>query len=474
MHRSKLCGFIIDCEGADLPAAAAFWGGALGLTPTPLPDAEGRRYTRLTGDPHGLHIEVQRVEHPSRVHLDIETDDLEAEVRRLEALGAKRVARVESWWVLEAPTGQRFCVVNRCSPDFDARATRWDCPPPVRGVAAGVHSRARPGGHMLVACISLASAGELESFVGGGVSGGVVASTEAGFASADGVTTQAELDAAVGWGWGHARVDLDVHFDPNVLGQDGEAVLAYPSPWPEWAMVQFGRQQHIRLGLLNPNIGLEDWDPWVNYAPTYSNNFTWVGSGRFLGADVGITTASGYDLFVFGGYDVDWSSVGGGVGVATLQDSWSTWSGIVLYPQFAGGGCPDGAETCFNGFAQLAVELYPADPLWVSLEAYPGVKGGSFFTSTQAVVNVAPEAAVNPFLRGEWLFDPDRVTGAPGSSASLGARTDLPAFLRVMAEAKATFLPGGVTDFGGALTVAVHRPEPSPYSFTDPFGAEEE
>jgi hypothetical protein len=325
---------------------------------------------------------------------------------------------------------------------------------------------------MVVTLASAAFAGE--AFIGGGVSGGVVASSETGVASADGLTTQAELDVAVGWGWGHIRADLDVHVDPNLIGQDGEDVLAYPSPWPEWGMIQLGREKHLRLGLLNPNLGVEDWDPWVNYAPTHSNNFIWVGSGRFLGADVGISTDSGYDLFAFGGYDVDWASYGGGVGVATAQDAWATWSGLVVYPEFAGGNCPGGDDTCFNAFAQLAVELYPADPLWIAVEAYPGVKGGSFFTSTQFVANIVPEAAVNPYVRAELLFDPDRVTGAPGSTASIGARTDLPEFLRVMAEAKATFLPGGTTDLGVALTVAVHRPEPSPYSFTDPFGENED
>ena len=55
---------------------------------------------------------VQKVDHESRIHLDIETDNLDAEVKRLEALGAKRVAFVRRWWVMEAPTGQRFCVVN--------------------------------------------------------------------------------------------------------------------------------------------------------------------------------------------------------------------------------------------------------------------------------------------------------------------------------------------------------------------------
>jgi hypothetical protein len=125
MHRSKLCGFIIDCYGDGLPGAAAFWSGALGMPTRQLPGAEGDSYVRLLDNQHGLHIEVQRVDHPSRVHLDIETDDIEAEVRRLETLGARRVAQIRSWWVMEAPTGQRFCVVRQSSPDFDAKASHW-------------------------------------------------------------------------------------------------------------------------------------------------------------------------------------------------------------------------------------------------------------------------------------------------------------------------------------------------------------
>jgi hypothetical protein len=86
-----------------------------------LPADEGQRYVRLV-DPHGrLHIEVQAVSHPSRVHLDIEADDVEAEVRRLEGHGAKRVAPIHTWWVMEAPTGQRFCVVTRAAGVID----RW-------------------------------------------------------------------------------------------------------------------------------------------------------------------------------------------------------------------------------------------------------------------------------------------------------------------------------------------------------------
>jgi glyoxalase superfamily protein len=68
---------------------------------------------------------VQQVDHESRVHLDVETDDVEAEVARLEALGAKRVAKVRTWWVLEAPTGQRFCVVRPQRGPLGADANVW-------------------------------------------------------------------------------------------------------------------------------------------------------------------------------------------------------------------------------------------------------------------------------------------------------------------------------------------------------------
>lgn len=124
-HRSKLCGFIIDCRTDDLGAAAGFWGRALGMEIRALPGEEGEKYVRLVDRNSELHIEVQRVDHPSRVHLDIEADDVEAEVRRLEALGAKRLQQVHSWVVMEAPTGHRFCVVRRSSPSFDAQANEW-------------------------------------------------------------------------------------------------------------------------------------------------------------------------------------------------------------------------------------------------------------------------------------------------------------------------------------------------------------
>ena len=122
MHRSRLAGFIIDCQGTDLDGAARFWSGALGWKEV---GREGDLYERLDASARDIHVEVQRVDHPSRVHLDIEADDIEAEVRRLETLGAKRIAQVHTWWVVEAPTGHRFCVVCKSSPGFDAQANEW-------------------------------------------------------------------------------------------------------------------------------------------------------------------------------------------------------------------------------------------------------------------------------------------------------------------------------------------------------------
>ena len=126
MHKSKLAGFIIDCQSTDLTASADFWGGALGMRLKQLPSDEADRYIRLVDAHLDLHIEVQTVSHPSRVHLDIETDDVPAEVARLERLGAKAVGAVHTWVVMEAPTGHRFCVVRASSKDFDALATQWD------------------------------------------------------------------------------------------------------------------------------------------------------------------------------------------------------------------------------------------------------------------------------------------------------------------------------------------------------------
>jgi len=113
MHHSRLSTFVIDCNVEDLATAAEFWGKVFGRSVTQTDDDPN--YRALVGG-DGPSLVVQKVEHESRVHLDIECDDLEAEVARLEKLGAKRVRFHKRWWLMQAPTGHAFCVVNRQRP----------------------------------------------------------------------------------------------------------------------------------------------------------------------------------------------------------------------------------------------------------------------------------------------------------------------------------------------------------------------
>ena len=71
-------------------------------------------------------ILLQKVTHESRMHLDIETGDVDAEADRLKRLGARKVAFVRRWWVMEAPTGHRFCVVRQQREPFGPHLNRWE------------------------------------------------------------------------------------------------------------------------------------------------------------------------------------------------------------------------------------------------------------------------------------------------------------------------------------------------------------
>jgi predicted enzyme related to lactoylglutathione lyase len=124
MHKSQLAGFIIDCKADNLDEAADFWSAALGMKAAA--GADESRYRKLENRPEDMVIEVQKVPHESRVHLDIETDNIEAEVARLENLGALRIKNMDRWVVMEAPTGQRFCVVNPQRANFEQTANSWN------------------------------------------------------------------------------------------------------------------------------------------------------------------------------------------------------------------------------------------------------------------------------------------------------------------------------------------------------------
>ena len=127
MHHSRLSTLVIDCRVENLRDAATFWSNAFGK-PIVTVDQDGDgRYAELRTERDEPIILLQKVEHEARVHIDLETDDLEAEATRLEALGAKRIAFVrDRWWVMEAPTGHRFCVVHKQRDQFGPHLNAWD------------------------------------------------------------------------------------------------------------------------------------------------------------------------------------------------------------------------------------------------------------------------------------------------------------------------------------------------------------
>ncbi|HEY2215290.1 MAG TPA: VOC family protein [Acidimicrobiales bacterium] len=126
MHRSRLTAALFDVPEAHFAAETAFWSSALGVTGRLDDDPDYIELDPLLG---GLRFMVQRLgaDTPARVHLDIETDDVAAEVARLEKLGATKVEAISTWWVMQDPAGMLFCVVRVQSPDeFEAHATTWE------------------------------------------------------------------------------------------------------------------------------------------------------------------------------------------------------------------------------------------------------------------------------------------------------------------------------------------------------------
>jgi predicted enzyme related to lactoylglutathione lyase len=126
VHRSRLTAAYFDVTDKDFEVETAFWSGALGRR---VEGADDPDYIELAPRVGGLQVLVQRVGDgtPARVHFDIETDDMEAEVARLVKLGATKVEVISTWVVMRDPAGLLFCVVGMQSPaEFEANATTWE------------------------------------------------------------------------------------------------------------------------------------------------------------------------------------------------------------------------------------------------------------------------------------------------------------------------------------------------------------
>ncbi|KUL48838.1 VOC family protein [Streptomyces antimycoticus] len=125
MHRSRVYAVLIDAPKADAARATAFWSAALGVTAEPF--APEPQFTTLHEALPGLVTAVQAVDDAPRIHLDFETDDVEAETARLLALGAEQIAQWQECRVLRVPGGHVMCVLPlETDPEtFRAQANVW-------------------------------------------------------------------------------------------------------------------------------------------------------------------------------------------------------------------------------------------------------------------------------------------------------------------------------------------------------------
>jgi predicted enzyme related to lactoylglutathione lyase len=130
-HRSRLCHLVVDCD--DLDTAVRFWSAALGATEDPVNPASRHIYRRLRLPDAEIRLLLQRTDDEKtskeRMHFDIETDDVEAEVQRLEKLGATRwdhqQERGFDFWVLRDPFGNEFCVLQTNFPGLLNSRPPW-------------------------------------------------------------------------------------------------------------------------------------------------------------------------------------------------------------------------------------------------------------------------------------------------------------------------------------------------------------
>ncbi|MDQ6657219.1 MAG: hypothetical protein M3Z00_03110 [Actinomycetota bacterium] len=121
MHRILLRQIVIDVPTEQFQATQTFWSSALLATSRQLEDHP--EFTALEQLASTAQIGLQDIgSTPARVHLDIETDDIEAEVVRLSKLGATEFRRHDDWITMTDPAGLQFCLIPPESPQFSEHA----------------------------------------------------------------------------------------------------------------------------------------------------------------------------------------------------------------------------------------------------------------------------------------------------------------------------------------------------------------
>lgn len=283
-------------------------------------------------------------------------------------------------------------------------------------------------------------------WIGGGASAGVAYEGGAIAPMATSTVSQVELDATLDADRLSAAAEIDVHIDPAAPAWDDQ--IPVEALWVQYT----GENGYFKAGISTPDIGLEGWDDWENYLPSLSATFDGAAVGRVLGVELGKPLDEGGQVFVFGGADLDWSSPyegawepTGGIGYSSEQEAWATWSGVYMRPGLEQYGL------------LAAIEIYPHEKVWVSVDGTASLLDTAPFVSGQLVVNILPDTLVTPVVRVEGIYDPKDAVGAGyDMSASVGARVQPVDWARVNLEGKA-YVGGGTVSPAAYLTLDVFR-----------------
>jgi hypothetical protein len=124
-HFSRVATVVIDVPVSDHDGELSFWAGATGQS---MPQLDFPQYHGVRLHGQDIALLVQRLGGgTARIHLDIHTDDVDAEVKRLEDLGAQRVQQAHEWWIMRDPAGMLFCVIPEPGGTLsEANAHRWE------------------------------------------------------------------------------------------------------------------------------------------------------------------------------------------------------------------------------------------------------------------------------------------------------------------------------------------------------------
>lgn len=122
MHKSRLSAIVIDVHTDHVEQSAGFWSQLLGQSA--YADEDGHRAIIQATDA-GVSLVIEAVHDEARIHFDIETDDLAAEIQRIEGLGGKKIRVVDHTVIMEAPTGHRFRLISPNSHMLSSSGNVW-------------------------------------------------------------------------------------------------------------------------------------------------------------------------------------------------------------------------------------------------------------------------------------------------------------------------------------------------------------